>query len=221
MCNIRNPSQHVLLPSRYLARNPYLPVASAIHDVAEGGDNIPVYRISPPEPWRARCGPSVGRAKPMAATHAAKLGPRVISPAPAGSRSIAATAYPARYRDNLFMGEVSGNLVHRQTLEPDGVTFVARRADPQTEFVRSTDNWFRPVNFVNAPDGTLHVLDMYRETIEHPWSIPDDIKAFLDLESGRDRGRLYRLAPPGFQIPKPPRLGSASTAELVAGRQSQ
>ena len=29
------------------------------------------------------------------------------------------------------------------------------------------------------PDGTLTVLDMYRETIEHPWSIPDDIKAQL------------------------------------------
>ena len=28
-----------------------------------------------------------------------------------------------------------------------------------TEFVRSSDNWFRPVNFVNAPDGTLYVLD--------------------------------------------------------------
>ncbi len=47
----------------------------------------------------------------------------------------------------------------------------------------STDNWFRPVNFVNAPDGTLYILDMYRETIEHPFSIPDDIKAHLDLKA--------------------------------------
>src|SRR5262249_23762591 len=65
-------------------------------------------------------------------------------------------------------------------------------------------------------DGTLHVIDMYRETIEHPWSIPDDIKKFLDLESGRDRGRIYRLSPPGFVPPKPPRLGRASTLELVS-----
>ena len=57
---------------------------------------------------------------------------------------------------------------------------------------------------------------MYRETIEHPWSIPDDIKKALDLESGRDRGRIYRLTPPGFTLAKPPRLGSASVAELVA-----
>ena len=96
------------------------------------------------------------------------------------------------------------------------MTFQAERIDRAVEFVASTDNWFRPVNFANAPDGTLHVLDMYRETIEHPWSIPDDIKKALDLESGRDRGRIYRLTPPGFTMAKPPRLGSASVAELVA-----
>src|SRR6266446_2826846 len=80
----------------------------------------------------------------------------------------------------------------------------------------STDNWFRPVNFVNAPDGTLHVIDMYRENIEHPWSIPDDIHAAVDLESGRERGRIWRLTPPNFKPRKPPRLGHATTVELVA-----
>jgi putative heme-binding domain-containing protein len=64
------------------------------------------------------------------------------------------------------------------------------------------------------------VLDMYRETIEHPWSIPDDIKAQLDLSSGNDRGRLYRLAPPGFKSPQPSKLSTASTAELVSHLES-
>ena len=41
---------------------------------------------------------------------------------------------------------------------------------------------------------------MYRETIEHPWSIPDDIRARLDLRSGEDRGRIYRLRRPAFTI---------------------
>src|SRR5262249_46184733 len=123
---------------------------------------------------------------------------------------------PPEYHGNVFLGEVAGNLVIRKLLKPDGVTFTATRAEDKVEFLTSTDNWFRPVNFVNAPDGTLHVLDMYRETIEHPWSIPDDIKAHLDLESGRDRGRIYRLTPPGFKMPPPPRLGNASTEELVA-----
>ena len=41
-----------MLPARYLTRNPYLPLASAVHDVAEAGDAIAVFRRSPPEPWR-------------------------------------------------------------------------------------------------------------------------------------------------------------------------
>jgi putative heme-binding domain-containing protein len=79
----------------------------------------------------------------------------------------------------------------------------------------STDNWFRPVNFVNAPDGTLFLLDMYRETIEHPYSIPEDIKAHLDLQSGDDRGRIYRLVPPGSGKFHFARLGGLSPRDLV------
>src|SRR5262249_50816423 len=52
LCNIRNPVQHVVLPREYLARNPYLPVRSPIHDAAEAGDTLAVFRSSPPEPWR-------------------------------------------------------------------------------------------------------------------------------------------------------------------------
>src|SRR4029434_3450201 len=35
-------------------------------------------------------------------------------------------------------------------------------------------------------------------------------------ESGRERGRLWRLTPPNFTPPKPPRPGHATTLELVA-----
>src|SRR5262249_23919994 len=107
-------------------------------------------------------------------------------------------------------------LIHRRLLTRQGGTFVATRADQDVEFVASTDNWFRPVNLLNAPDGTLHVIDMYREVVEHPWSLPDDIKAHLNLSSGRAPRRLDRLAPAGFQRPAPPRLGKASVQELVA-----
>ncbi len=216
VCNIRNPVQHVVLPARYLARNPYLSVAAAVHDAAAAGDTLPVYRISPPEAWRAvRAARLIAEANP--ATPRSETAAEGYFTSSSGITIYRGAAYPARYYGNAFLGEVAGNLVHRQVLSPDGVTFRAERGDAKTEFVRSTDNWFRPVNYVNAPDGTLHVLDMYRETIEHPWSIPDDIKAQLDLESGRDRGRIYRLAPPGFgPPPAPPRLGEASVAELVA-----
>ena len=40
--------------------------------------------------------------------------------------------------------------------------------------------------------GRYVVIDMYRETVEHPYSIPAEIKEFLHLTSGKDRGRIYR-----------------------------
>lgn len=214
VCNIRNPVQHVVLPGHYLARNRLLAAPPAIKDVAESGDQLPVYRISPPEAWR------VFRAQRWAAERANFPRSELIGAgfwtSSSGVTIYRGTAYPAEFQANVFVGEVAGNLVHRQVLQPDGVSFVSRRADAQAEFVASRDIWFRPVNFVNAPDGTLHILDMYRETIEHPWSIPDDVKARLDLSRGNNRGRIYRLAPPGFVSPAQPRLGRTSTEELVA-----
>src|SRR5262245_6104687 len=214
LCNIRNPVQHVVLPLHYLARNPHLIVPSVIQDCAESGDQLRVYRISPPEPWRefraqrwALEGQNMPRSELIGAGYWTSS---------SGVCIYRGGAYPEQFRGNVFIGEVAGNLVHRQILTRDGVTFKSRRADENTEFVRSRDNWLRPVNFVNAPDGTLTVLDMYRETIEHPWSIPDDIKAQLDLSSGNDRGRLYRLAPPGFATSKPLKFPNDSSAQLVS-----
>lgn len=213
LCDIRNPAEHVVLPARYLARNPFLPTPKVLHDAAEAGDAISLFRVSPPEPWRelrARRWTEVGKAMPRSELVA---GGSLTSSS--GLTVYRGDAYPEAYSGNLFLGEVANNLVHRMAVEPDGVTFRARRADEKAEFIASTDTWFRPVNFVNAPDGTLHVLDMYRETIEHPWSIPEDILSRLDLRSGEDKGRIYRMTPPGFQHRPTPRLSVATTAQLV------
>ncbi len=219
LCTIRNPVQHIVLSARYLKRNPYLPVASALNDVAKSGDAIAVFQISPPEPWR------VMNAERLAANTATKSPhdstvPSGFITSSSGVTIYRGAAYGPDYLGDAFIGEVAGNLVMRYKLTADGVSFQGVRAHENVEFLASTDHWFRPVNFVNAPDGTLHVLDMYRETIEHPWSMPDDLKARVDLTSGRDRGRIYRLAPPkypaSFQKPPQPRLGNASTATLVA-----
>ena len=216
LCNIRNPVIHVVLPSHYLARNPSIPFQRAVFDAAESGDTLPVYRSSPPEAWRAfRAQRWSGDAEGLSYPRS-ELVPDGYFTSACGITIYRGSAYPAAYYGQAFLSDVASNLIHRESLTPLGVTFRAKRIDDKTEFVRSTDIWFRPVNFVNAPDGTLHVVDMYRETIEHPWSIPDDIKAALDLESGRDQGRLWRLEPPNFKAPKFTPLAQATTAELVA-----
>ncbi len=214
LCNIRNPAQHVVFDGTLAGRNPFLPVPNPVYDARESGDQLPVMRISPLEPWR-----DLRARRWVAENHVVPRSELIaggVFTSAAGITIYRGAAYPAEYRGQAFVAEVANNLVQRQTVAKDGVTFKIETADKDAEFIASTDIWFRPVNFVNAPDGTLHVVDMYRETIEHPWSIPDDIREKLDLESGRDRGRIYRLAPPGFKVPKPPRLGRASLAELVA-----
>ncbi|MEX1095958.1 MAG: PVC-type heme-binding CxxCH protein [Planctomycetales bacterium] len=232
-----NHIQHVLYDARYLERNPYYGVSNAVRSIAADGPAGPVFRRSPSEPWRilrqqqraADAGYQLVRkadgtwefvAKPGARTGSRPEYPIGYFTSATGVTVYRGGAYPPEFRGNAFVGDVGGNLVHRKTLEPDGPTFIARRADEGAEFVASTDTWFRPVNFVNAPDGTLYVLDMYRETIEHPYSIPPEIKRHLDLESGDDRGRIYRLAPPGWKFAPPPKLGDMDAAALVAQLES-
>jgi putative heme-binding domain-containing protein len=62
---------------------------------------------------------------------------------------------------------------------------------------------------------------MYREVIEHPWSLPESIKKLIDLNSGNDRGRIYRIAPDGFKPRKAPQFGKATTAQLVASLENR
>jgi putative membrane-bound dehydrogenase-like protein len=215
-----NNSDHIrlfLYDDRYAARNPYYNMPPVLQSIAVDGPAAEVYRISPEEPWR------VIRTR-------WRVAGLVGGPVEGGGRSAGyftgatgtiiyrGNAFPPEYLDNAFLGDAGGNLVHRKVLVPDDVGLKAQRADDEqtVEFAASRDTWFRPVQFANAPDGTLYVIDMYRETIEHPWSLPDNIKKFLDLNSGNDRGRIYRIVPDGFKQPKLPRLDKATTAELVA-----
>ena len=110
------------------------------------------------------------------------------------------------YRDSLLGPEYLGNaftcepvhqLVHRIVLEPQGLRFSGRRADneQQTEFLTSTDKWFRPVQMRTGPDGAIWIVDMYRYVIEHSRWIPQATLAELNVYAGQGRGRIYRILP--------------------------
>jgi putative membrane-bound dehydrogenase-like protein len=126
------------------------------------------------------------------------------------------------YAGNAFVCEPVHNLVHREVVEPDGVSFASHRPDDEraSEFLGSTDPWFRPVQVRTGPDGALWVVDMYRFVIEHPrWISPDKL-ATLDVRAGADRGRIYRVYPEN-QPPRPvPRLDSLPTGKLASALDS-
>ncbi len=126
------------------------------------------------------------------------------------------------YYNNSFVCEPVHNLIHREIVSPDGVTFTSRRADDekQKEFLASTDNWFRPAMIRTGPDGALWVADMYRFVIEHPEWIPQDWQRRLDVRAGDDKGRIYRIVRADAPSPRIPRLDHLDTAGLVAALES-
>ena len=82
LCNIRNPAEHVVLPARYLARNPYLPPPRVLHDAAEAGDQIPIYPHQPARALARAPGPPLGEHR-QGHARAASWSPRGCSPRPA------------------------------------------------------------------------------------------------------------------------------------------
>ena len=221
VCSNSHHIQTMMYDARYAERNPFYAMPGALVDIAVDGPAAEVYRISPEEPWR------VIRTK----WRVSGVSPGLVE---GGGRSAGyftgatgltmyrGSAFPPEFRDNGFIGDAGGNLVHRKIIYPDGPGVKAARPaeEQKVEFLASRDTWFRPVQFANAPDGALYVIDMYREIIEHPWSLPEQIKKHLDLNSGNDRGRIYRVVPNNYKQPETPRLGQAATIQLVSTLES-
>jgi mono/diheme cytochrome c family protein/glucose/arabinose dehydrogenase len=123
-------------------------------------------------------------------------------------------ALPEEFRGDVFVCDPAANLVTR--LKRDETS--ARRAYPETEFLASVDERFRPVNLATGPDGALYVVDMYRGIIQHGAYITSTLRGQIlarDLERPVNLGRIWRIAradrPPG----RTEGLAKASTAELV------
>ena len=203
VCSNSSHIQAILYHSRYAGRNPHYALPSQRVSIAADGAAAPVFRLSPDEPWRiVRTRWRIAKA----VRGPVEGGGRVSGyfTAATGITIYRGDALGKAFRGNAFIADAGSNLIHRKLLRYDGVQPIAVRPkdEQQREFIASTDNWFRPVQFANAPDGCLYVADMYRETIEHPWSIPLSIKKHLDLNSGNNRGRIWRIAPKGFKSPK-------------------
>ncbi len=206
----------IMYELRYAERNPHYAMPKATDSIAVDGGAAEVYRISPEEPWR------VIRTKWRVSgvvQGAIEGGGRSAGyfTGATGATVYRGSSFPPDFLDNVFTGDAGGNLMHRKKIFSDGVSLKASRPEDEknVEFLASKDTWFRPVKFANAPDGCFYILDMYRETIEHPWSLPEPLKKHLDLNSGNDRGRIFRIVPENFKQPKLPALGKMKTSQLV------
>ncbi len=101
--------------------------------------------------------------------------------------------FPSLEGMQFFVPDVVLNLVHRDVVQASGSSFEASRGREGVEFLASTDRYFRPVNMQVGPQGEMYLLDIHRTVIEHPEWIPDEIEKDLDLEAGKEKGRIYRI----------------------------
>ncbi len=191
--------QHVLqvlpIPNRYLARNPYYAAPNLTQNICSYGHPAGVYPTSHPDPWRrARAADPAwvrfyGEAEATANGYfTAASGPVIYTD----------RRYPTEYWGNHFSVDNAQNLIHRCKLTPDGIGFLATRPqdNERSEFLTSTEQWFRPVNMVTGPDGMLYVVDMYRDIIEDYSAIPRYLQQLYvrSLIAGAERGRIWRIA---------------------------
>lgn len=210
--------RQVVMPRRYLTRNGQIPPGNVLTNISD--HDLEMFQLTPPPYWRAER--TARRQKQYKEQNLDRVEyAEDHFTGSSGGTIYDGDAFPEEYYGNVFTGDVAGNLVHRDIIVPskDSPALIAQRApgEESAEFLATTDSWFRPAGFTVGPDGALYVIDMYRQHIETPLSIPEDLKADMDFLAGSDRGRIYRIAPEKFDAAREalPKLGDMSAEELV------
>ena len=132
------------------------------------------------------------------------------------------------YYGRVVTCEPVGRLLRMSRIDWKDGLGVADNAFPKSEFIRSTDAYFRPVWSETAPDGTFVFSDLYRGIIqEKTWFPTKDtdnrkdwvaryhrVKKWGMIEVVR-HGRIYRMVPEGKQPVPQPHMLDETPAQLV------
>lgn len=108
-------------------------------------------------------------------------------------------ALPDDLVGDLLFAEPVGRLIRRSRFKQDkDGRRTLHNIYEKSEFIRSTDPNFRPVNMATGPDGSLYIVDMYRGIIqEGNWTRPGSyLRSVIDdyrLDLNRGKGRIYRV----------------------------
>lgn len=214
ICSNSEPAQILAFDTRYLSRNPYVQAPAPAVNITPGSKFTRIFRISPDEPWRILRTDLRTKGVIKGSNEGGKVSGFFTGAT--GITSYRGDAFDPKHLGDIFVGEVSGNLIYQARLDEKGIIPIANRAEPEVEFIASADNWFRPVQMANAPDGCLYVVDMYRGLIEGAAFMPPEMVKHLNVMAGFDRGRIWRISPENFKPKSNPKLGSLSSSELVA-----
>jgi len=177
-CTNRNPAIFGVMPLAAVKRNPTARILTGYEDIQAPG--APVWPVALSHTTSAA----------HAGTHTAACGLGVYR-----------GGLISEMTGNLFVCDPTAQLVTRSELVPHGATFVAERIGEKRDFLASGDEWTRPVNVRNGPDGALYVVDMYRRFIDHSRFFPEDFSESHYMRAGLDQGRIWRLVPKGASAP--------------------
>ena len=111
---------------------------------------------------------------------------------------------PQRFWDQIIHCDPGPNIVRAYPAKPDGAGYSAT-IDPL--MTGTIDRWFRPADVCVAPDGSLFVSDWY------------DPGVGGHRQEDSDRGRLFRIAPPGVKY-SVPKFDFSTAAGAVAALQN-
>jgi putative membrane-bound dehydrogenase-like protein len=90
-------------------------------------------------------------------------------------------AYPEKYNGSYIAGNLLSNSLIWYTLDRKGSTFTSKQ---QGDFLTANDTWFRPIDCLTGPDGSVYVADWYDKRANH-----------VDPVDNWDRtnGRVYKI----------------------------
>ncbi len=198
-CSNRHPMQHMVMEPWELRRNAHLLFTETYQNVSNAESDAKVFPISHAKTSADFIPKLIGRSHTGTFTSACGL---IVF------NGIGLTP---QHRGNAFICEPAQNLIQRQIVHQEGVSFRSELPYEGRDFLASTDEWFRPVFLQNGPEGALYIADMYRKVIDHPSYVPEEARAGLDFESGKTQGRVYRIVKNDFHDPAPGKMTSVSS----------
>ncbi|MGB8170847.1 MAG: PVC-type heme-binding CxxCH protein [Chthoniobacteraceae bacterium] len=128
--------------------------------------------------------------------------------------------WPAEYHGDYFCTEPTINIIHHSRLTPEGSSFTFHKLPgrEETEFVRSKDMWWRPIETRIGPDGAMYVCDFYNQAVIHNDTRgPDHNNVNAAVRPDRDHyfGRIWRIDHKKAEHIAVPDLSKAGIGDLV------
>lgn len=193
-------SNHIyqeVIAARYLQRNPDLVAPSATQTLADHTEVFPITK-NPEYQMLTDVG---------------------VFTSACGLTDYLGGAFPKKYNSDVtFVCEPVSNLIHVDHITFNGITYKANRMLDHKAFLASTDPYSRLVNMYIGPDGALYVVDFYRQVIEGPEFMSQNVLDTIDLYNGTHKGRIYRISAEDAPPPKWTkglRLGDVADEQLV------